>query len=144
MILISHRGNIDGSDPSKENHPDYIKKALNKGYDVEIDLWYTNNELMLGHDEPQYKIDFHWLTKRKKNLWVHCKNIECLQFLHDKDINFFWHEKDTVTITSKGYIWAYPGKQPIKKSIAVMPEIEGDDISLCDGICSDIITKWKN
>ena len=28
MILISHRGNINGKNPSMENHPDYIKKSL--------------------------------------------------------------------------------------------------------------------
>ena len=144
MILISHRGNIKGKNLDLENNPDYIQKALDEEFDVEIDLWIKNNNLYLGHDEPQYEIEYDWLNKRKSKLWVHCKNIECLEFFDDTDINFFWHEKDTVTITSKGYIWAYPGNQPIKKSIAVMPEIEGDDISLCGGICSDIITKWKN
>jgi hypothetical protein len=144
MILISHRGNTEDKKPHLENSPDYIQEALDKGFDVEIDLWVEKDDLYLGHDEPQYDIDFSWLNERKKKLWVHCKNIECIEFLNNTDLNFFWHEKDTVTLTSNGYIWAYPGNQPIKKSIAVMPEIEDDDISLCDGICSDIITKWKN
>jgi len=37
---------------------------------------------------------------------------------------------------------AYPGKQPIKDSIAVMPELYNDDLSLCIGICSDYISKY--
>ena len=59
------------------------------------------------------------------------------------DLNYFWHQEDTLTLTSKRYIWAYPGKQPIENSISVMPEIKNDDISLCVGICSDYILKYR-
>ena len=34
MILISHRGNLTGKNPERENHPDYIKEALDLGFDV--------------------------------------------------------------------------------------------------------------
>ena len=61
----------------------------------------------------------------------------------DNNIHYFWHQNDDITLTSKGYIWAYPGKQPIKNSIAVLPEIHNDDISNCIGICSDIIEAYK-
>ena len=37
MILISHRGNIDGKIVERENHPEYIDEAIALGYDVEID-----------------------------------------------------------------------------------------------------------
>ena len=42
MYYISHRGNLKGSKPEYENHPNYIKKALSMGYDVEIDVWYIS------------------------------------------------------------------------------------------------------
>ena len=57
--------------------------------------------------------------------------------------NYFWHETDTLTLTSKGYIWVYPGKQIVKNSIAVLPEIFNDNISECVGICSDNIKNYK-
>ena len=38
MILISHRGNIDGKNPEKENTVAYITEALDKGYHCEIDV----------------------------------------------------------------------------------------------------------
>ena len=38
MILISHRGNINGPNPEMENNPEYIQKALDLGYDVEVDV----------------------------------------------------------------------------------------------------------
>ena len=50
MVIISHRGNLDGRKPGRENKPDYIQEALDAGYDVEIDVWMINNELFLGHD----------------------------------------------------------------------------------------------
>jgi hypothetical protein len=40
-------------------------------------------------------------------------------------------------------VWAYPGKQPIKGSIACMPELENDNVLLCKGICSDYIKRYK-
>ena len=59
------------------------------------------------------------------------------------DIHYFWHQKDDITITSKGYIWAYPGKQIINGSIAVLPEIHDEDVSKCIGVCSDYIERYK-
>ena len=58
-------------------------------------------------------------------------------------IHYFWHQKDDITLTSKGYICAYPGKQPIKNSIAVLPELYNDDLGVCKGVCSDNILKIK-
>jgi hypothetical protein len=145
MILISHRGNIIGPNKSKENSLDYIQDAINLGLDVEVDLWVTGNDLFLGHDYPQYKVSFEWLRKRYHCLWIHCKNIESISYLKSNivQLNYFWHENDTLTLTSEGYIWSYPGKQPIKNSIAVLPELNNDDVSLCSGICSDFILNYK-
>jgi phosphoglycolate phosphatase-like HAD superfamily hydrolase len=56
----------------------------------------------------------------------------------------FWHEEDTLTLTSHNHLWVYPGKQPIRNSIAVMPEIHNDDVFQCLGICSDYIKNYKN
>ena len=58
-------------------------------------------------------------------------------------IHYFWHQEDDITLTSQGYIWAYPGKQPIKNSIAVLPEIYKDKVDVCKGICSDKIELYK-
>jgi hypothetical protein len=149
MILISHRGNIDGKKPHLENSPSYIDEAIELGYDVEVDLWFVDGKFMLGHDEPQYEIDFKWLEDRSDRLWVHCKDIPSVEYFTENaikcaEINWFWHENDTMTLTSFGYVWVYPGRQPILRSIAVMPEREGDDISSCLGICSDVIKKYKD
>ena len=71
MIIISHRGNIDG--PSEEeNHPDRIDKCISLGYDVEIDVRYDylnipclhSNIFWLGHDDSQYKVSWKWISNR--------------------------------------------------------------------------------
>lgn len=145
MILISHRGNISGKVPELENKPEYIDNSLNLGYEAEVDIWFYNSLLWLGHDEPQYKIDRDWLDSRGDKLWIHCKNVGALEWFKSNPVfNYFWHETDTVTITSQGFLWAYPGKQPIKYSIAVLPEIHSDDVSTCIGICSDYIQNYKS
>lgn len=145
MILISHRGNINGRFETNENNPDYIDLAISKGYDVEVDIWYKEGLLWLGHDKPDYEIDLLWIVDRMDKLWIHCKNVEAVNFLKKLEYNFnyFWHENDTISLTSLNHIWVYPGKQPIDNSIAVMPEIYNDDLSKCLGICSDFVEKYK-
>ena len=143
MRLISHRGNIAGPEPVSENTTKQIDKALYAKYDVEVDIHYCNKKIYLGHDSPENVIDLQWLLDRKNSLWVHCKNIYALDLLHDTDINYFWHQEDDFTLTSKKNIWTYPGKQLISKSICVLPERGyNGDLSKCAGICSDYILNY--
>lgn len=142
MVLISHRGNINGK-TERENSPEYIDSAIELGYDVEIDVWFVDNKLWLGHDKPNYMIDIQWITNRADKLWVHCKNHDGIEHLYQTDLNYFWHDVDDMTITSHGFIWAHPKIQPLKNSIAVMPDNFNWDLSNCMGICSDYIEKYK-
>lgn len=144
MILIAHRGNFNGREPLKENSPEHISKALNFGFNVEIDVWKTDSGLFLGHDKPDYQTNERFLNN--PNFFIHCKNIEALVHFKNSNLNceYFWHENDSYTLTSKNNIWVYPGKKLIDGSIAVMPEIDFDgNLNLCYGICSDYILKYK-
>jgi len=147
MKLISHRGNIIGPNPNKENTPSYIDTAISAGYDVEIDIRLINGKYYLGHDTPDYEVTQTWLLKRKDRLWIHCKNIEALEILTllqpGLDVHYFWHENDVVTLTSKGYIWAYPRSVAISNSIVVLPEIYNTKMLQAEGVCSDFIKKYK-
>jgi hypothetical protein len=145
MILIAHRGNTIGKFENYENEPNYIDKAISEGYDVEIDVWVIDGVIFLGHDRPQYGITQYWLNKRNTKLWIHCKNVEAMEWFSSiEGFNYFWHDTDVMTLTSFGNMWVYPGKQPVRRSIAVMPEIYNDDVSQCLGICSDFIQNYKN
>lgn len=141
MILISHRGNLNGPNEHLENSPSYILEALNYGFDVEVDVWYKNNKFFLGHDFPIYEIGVDFLTNDR--LWCHAKNVEAIIEMKKYVIHYFWYEKDTITLTSKNYIWSYPNKCAIKNSIVVLPEVYNTNIENVRGICSDYITNYK-
>ena len=141
MILISHRGNIEGRNPDQENKPEYIRAALFQGYDCEIDVWYVDDNFYLGHNYPQYKIEESFLYNAK--LWCHAKNIQALYKMKlNPLIHCFYHETDKVAITSKGYLWTYPNNELTDKSICVLPEIQKIKIDNCAGICSDKIKEY--
>lgn len=144
MVLISHRGNTNGPNPTKENNPSYIIETLSKGYDVEIDVWFVDNYFFLGHDEPTYKIEESFLENNK--LWCHAKNIKSLEkMLLNKNIHCFWHQEDRFTLTSKNFIWTFPNNSLTKNSICVLPEKSNhyyDEIKICHGVCSDFIKNY--
>jgi hypothetical protein len=145
MILISHRGNIDGKNIPFENQPNYIDKAISDGYDVEIDVWVHNGKLYLGHDEPTHLVDIHWFETRSTKLWIHCKNMDALSYFNtidDEDIfNYFSHDVDMGVLTSDGYIWS---TNLYDNGILVLPEVfnkEPNEGTI--GICSDVIQNYK-
>jgi hypothetical protein len=145
VIIIAHRGNIDGPNPEKENHPDYILEAIKAGFDVEIDVWYVNGKYYLGHDEPQYEVEEKFLYQGY--YWQHAKNVEALVQLMSisrfEDINCFFHNIDDYTLTSNGWIWTFPGKLIVDGSVAVMPERFPDwNISRAYGVCTDYPNKY--
>lgn len=142
MILISHRGNLFGKNEHFENDPKYILEALSSGYDVEIDVWLKGQSWYLGHDLPQYEIDLNFLNNNK--LWCHAKNLKSLQIMIKEGIHCFWHQEDDYTITSKGYIWTYPGKQITNTSIQLCFDNNFRDVnSIAAGLCSDWIGNYK-
>ena len=146
MKLISHRGNLNGPNPERENHPDYIMEAIQAGYDVEIDVWFKDGKFYLGHDEPQYLFPYDLLNGFYNKLWIHCKDMDSLSNLNELDsngskLNYFSHENDLGVLTSRGYIWS---ANLYKRGILVMPEVfkrEPNEHTL--GVCSDYITKYK-
>ena len=146
MILISHRGNIDGARTEMENKPSYILQALQYGFDCEVDVWFKDGKFHLGHDKPQYEFPFELIKKYHNKLWLHCKDKHSLSKLNDMDsdgtkLNYFGHNVDQGVLTSKGYIWSV---ENYDNGILVMPEVFNttpDDDTI--GICSDEIVKYK-
>jgi hypothetical protein len=141
MKIISHRANLYGKDLKTENNPSQIDKVIEMGFDVEIDLRIVNGTIYLGHDYPQYPIDFKWLEKRKENLWIHTKDHFSVNIMKTTDFNWFWHNMDDMTLTSHGYIWSNIGIF-IQNGITVSLEFsELPDYIL--GVCTDEPIKFK-
>lgn len=146
MFFISHRGNLNGKIPELENSPNYILNALQLGFDVEVDVWFHNNQFYLGHDCPQYPIDITFL--QNENIWCHAKNLQALESLLENECHVFFHYNDSYTLTSKQYIWSFPGHPLSLSCIIVLPELISyyteQELTSCSGICSDFIDIYRS
>ena len=144
MILISHRGYEDGENSLFENNPVQIKRLLKMGIEVEIDVWYIKGRYFLGHDDPKYQIQESFL--KQEGLWCHAKNKDALEQMLASDVHCFWHQVDDYTITSRGYIWAYPSKETSgKNTVFLFPEkYPNINEKKYDYVCTDFILKYLN
>lgn len=144
--LIAHRGNLRGRDPRRENQQQYIDDALELGYEAEVDLWALDGSLWLGHDTPQYETSLNWIEERHSRLWVHCKNVEAVDYLFGSSYNWFFHDQDDLTITSQGFVWCYPGVS-LPSQEFVMLSFGQQEPTVPDnviGICSDYLASWSD
>jgi len=143
MLFISHRGNLDGLNPERENTKGYVQEAIDKGFQVEIDIRVEDGSLFLGHDSPDCEIDLNWLCERSSSLWVHCKDFDSLSMLADKDLRIFFHEKERYSIISNKLIWAHDLSNVDSKCI--IPLLTEDQVMTWNpkpvfGICSDFVS----
>lgn len=160
MLIISHRGNINGANTAKygENHPDSIRYIFDtyKKISVEIDIWKIGKSLYLGHDKPEHKINFNFLQNLnesldKINLFIHCKNLDALNLFNEVIIHdefcYFWHEKDAYALTSFGYIWTYPTSVVSNKKNQILVTntiLDKKTRKLLCGVCTDYVEEYLN
>jgi hypothetical protein len=149
MKLIAHRGNTNGIFEHYENEPTYIDLAIDRGFDVEVDVWLKDKILWLGHDKPDYGINPSWFKDRKDNLWIHAKNFEALNYFIDLDwARVFYHELEKHTIIgNSGLIWSHDLTEASTKSI--IPLLNLEDVNNWEekevyGVCSDYVEILKN
>ena len=147
MFLISNNGNLNGKNTLMENNPLACDDVRHMGYDVKIDVWLTDKGWFLGKEKPQFSIEFEYLLR--DGFWCQAKNIGALrEMIQHEEINCFWHQQDEYTLTSKGYIWTYPGKPLTHKSICVLPELLPDwrkqGAHGSAGICSDFVQQYDS
>jgi hypothetical protein len=138
MIFIAHRGNTVGPQPSFENKQSYLQEALDEGYHVEVDIQLWRGALYYGHDEPTSHVDEKFIKGNR--VICHAKTIETIGPLMDMGCHTFFHQEDDLTLTSKNYIWCYPGKFAYN-SRAIWLDLHDvalpDDIPDIYGICGD-------
>ena len=144
MIIIAHRGNTNGPMPELENTLKYLQEAMNQGYQIEVDLMdWDGTSFILGHDQAQESVDPNKL--KDPRIWCHCKNYHTFHNALLNGLHCFWHQEDDYTLTSKGYIWAYPGKDASGfKTVMVKPELNNElDTTGVFGICTDYAERYK-
>lgn len=119
MRIISHRGNLNGPDPDRENSSEALLECRQLGLDVEVDVWGESGDLWLGHDAPVARCPSVLLKGgHAHRMWFHCKNVEALEVCLRSGLHCFAHQSDPYTLTSKGYIWCLPGR-PVPKQVGV-------------------------
>lgn len=147
-LLISHRGNTNGINTSRENSPEYIKEALEKDYFVVVDVFLIGEKhFALGSNAPQYATTLDFL--KNNNIIARANSVECLDALITNEVHCFYHKHDKCVLTSGGLVWTRTGSNITQRCIFNMPEWTLDDITTikdlqCAGICSDKIELIKN
>ena len=87
-------------------------------------------------------VNAHWLEDIPQTITQsNGQTIQC--FASGDQYAHRLHDKDDYTLTSKQYIWAYPGKSYTDHTVMVMPEwkedVDWDTLRAtnCFGICTD-------
>lgn len=160
MLLISHRGNVDGVTPSKENTIPYMQEALNREFYVEVDIYEHAGELYFGHEYggSGQRVDWSFLKHNAGKLLIHCKDSKTLLTLRHYDfLAIFYQDHDDYAIASNDWIIAHSKQggmvydkkdRNLSGTIIMLPEKNGlgkkflEELG-CFGICSDIISFYK-
>jgi hypothetical protein len=142
---ICHRGNVAGPQKELENNFGVLIQRSIQGYRVEVDVWYKDNTLWLGHDKPEYKITLEWLASCKKRL-IHAKDGKTFEHLlleagrRAFDLHIFYHTEEDYVLTNKGLVICYPGKPLLQGSLCMMPErakYTMEELQKSFSVCSD-------
>lgn len=142
---ICHRGNINGAIKEMENNFGVLLQRELQGHSVEVDVWYHENTLWLGHDKPDYKISWDWLISSKRRL-IHAKDGNTFSYLLREsgkkavDIHIFYHTEEDYILTNKGLVICYPGQPIVPGSLCMMPErvdYSKEELQEAFWICSD-------
>jgi hypothetical protein len=135
-LIISHRGNLYGPQIN-ENRSPTIHRALELGFEVQIDLWVIEVEdkktIWMGFREYQAEDEVHsdFLQTYRDRLWIHAKNEHALNQALSFDLHcFFYFENSPYTLTSEGWIWYDLHAKPMQEKtsskhvILSLPESE--------------------
>jgi len=143
LLVISHRGNMMGPRMGTENKKETIIDVITRfKIPVEVDVRILNNKFYLGHDTIVEEIDPQFLIQNRHMLYVHAKTPETASFLKEKQwpLNWFFHDKDSLTVTSKGDLWCFPG---IYLPNGITVELgKKNAIPAVYGVCTDHPLSW--
>lgn len=135
--IIAHRGNLarpsDAYIITTENKFKEIQTCLDRGFDVECDIWLKEGRFYLGHDHPETML----IGEQEQNIigngliWKHAKNFEALAYMvRSGQGPVFWHNEDDYTITSSGHIWCHYNKPYSQQSIVLLDRAYEEQVKL--------------
>jgi hypothetical protein len=148
--FICHRGNLERKKLSDENIPALLDARIGDGYDVELDVWYKNSQLFLGHDQAEHPITFEWLMQTSKK-YIHTKDAKTLEYLllrcgrEGYNPNIFYHTGEHYSLTTRNHIIVLPGQEILAGSVNMMPEMSPilKDTRQAFAVCSDSLSNFS-
>ena len=143
---ICHRGILNTSAKELENNFGVLIQREIQGLAVEVDVWYAEKSLWLGHDKPEYRITLEWLAASRRRL-IHAKDGATFAYLLEEagkralDLHVFYHTDEDYVLTNKGLVICYPGQPLLPGSLCMMPErasYSPEQLVNAYAICSDL------
>ena len=140
-----HRGILTPGAKELENNLGVLIQREIQGLSVEVDVWYHEGTLWLGHDKPEYKISLEWLGASRRRL-IHAKDGITFAYLLEEagkrglDLHVFYHTDEDYVLTNKGLVICYPGQPLLPGSLCMMPErasYTAEQLGCVSAICSD-------
>jgi hypothetical protein len=146
VIIISHRGNLNGPKPKLENDPASVIGTLDRGLLCEIDVWYIKNKWYLGHDYPKYPVKWNFFISHETNIICHAKNTAALEKLLDRGFHVFMHKSDPMVLTSLGWVVCmHYAAWPKDRAVVMFPELLSPKLLAASkpfAICTDYPVKY--
>ena len=151
--FVCHRGNLESKFVPDENRPDILDRRIRDGFGVELDVWCSEDQYWLGHDEPQYEVSFDWLMKDGAKKYIHCKDGPTFEHLllqcgrEGYNPHLFYHTKEDYALTTRGHVIVHPGVHLLDCSINMMPEMGAEkpwgEYYRAFAVCSDTIRNLR-
>jgi hypothetical protein len=142
LVLISHRGNIDGVDEAQENTPSYIQAALKKGFAVACDVIAAHGAFLLPTQSGYQPLPYALLSNPQ--MWFLATDGITLDALCAVNAHAV-PVSAPVALTSVHYLWCMPGADLTTRAIAVFPEYaEAGWLESAEpaGVCSNEISRY--
>ncbi|CAB5221562.1 hypothetical protein UFOVP245_188 [uncultured Caudovirales phage] len=141
MIIISHRGLVDGDDPTKENNPTAIAAALGEFFLVYIDLWMVEGKPFLGTDGPVYPMPEDFI--HNPDVILCPRDRMAVNFVAIRDAHFVIPTTGDYTLTSYKWLWAKSSAASIGRDCIIhLPEDYYEPTQLVDTRFTGVCTKY--
>ncbi len=153
MIIISHRGNLNGAGSQCERQ--HVEEALLRGYDVEVDVRSHVWRLYVGHDAPLFELPREWVrTEVSSRLWFHAKDERCHDALALVGHRVFMHDDEPHgMVVPDGLLWVHPranngasleSQDVVLLDIEGHPKVDRSKLSkLPTAVCTDWPDEWR-
>lgn len=119
-IIISHLGNINGRDETRENRLAYVQEALKAGWHVCVDVVFHCGSFLLPFDGGFNSVPPAFFSKQR--VWCRAHDPVTLDALCNVNAHTFLNTDSGLALTSAQFVWTAHPHELVSRSIAAFPE----------------------